>query len=66
MPVPQTISGSLIINGLFIFQAIVVLVNIKLILQTNTHTWLGLLFQVGSMLWFYIALAAFSYSEFNP
>jgi phospholipid-transporting ATPase len=49
----KTISGSLVVNGLFIFQAIVVLVNIKLFIQTSTHTLCSVFLQVISIVLFY-------------
>jgi len=41
IPGGKTISGSLILNGLFIFQAIVILVNVKIFIQTNTHSFMS-------------------------
>ena len=62
----MSLSGSMTISGLFCFQTIVVLVNIKILVQSNTHTWLSWFWQLGSIANFYVAFASFSYSEFNP
>jgi len=56
----KTISGSLNLNGVFIFQAIVVLVNIKIFLQSNTMSCLSLFWQFGSIGLFYLFFFFFS------
>merc|ERR1711935_992772 len=47
------LSGGMIINGVFIFQAIVVIVNIKIMIATNTYSFLSFFWQFGSILLFY-------------
>ena len=42
-------------NGMFMFQAIVVIVNIKILIHSSIHSWLSLFFQFGSILVFYLA-----------
>jgi len=44
----------LIINGVFVFEAIVVLVNVKLFIQTFTHTIGSVIIQFGSIMMFYL------------
>jgi magnesium-transporting ATPase (P-type) len=58
--IPQTISGELHINGAFIFQAIVVLVNIKLLIETNSYSYLGvfmIIISIGSFYYFYYLIS---------
>lgn len=38
----KPITGTMYLNGIFIFQAIVVIVNIKILIHSSTHSWLGL------------------------
>ena len=52
----KIVSSDLVLNGAFIFQAIVVLVNIKLFIQTNTHSWFSILWIVWSIGSFYFVL----------
>lgn len=51
----KTISGSLVVNGIFVFEAIVVLVNIKLLIQTYTHTIGSIIIQMGCIGVFYLS-----------
>ena len=51
----KPISGSMYMNGMFMFQAIVVIVNIKILIHSSIHSWLSLFFQFGSILVFYLA-----------
>jgi len=51
----KTISGSLVVNGIFVFEAIVVLVNIKLLIQTYTHTIGSIIIQLGCIGVFYLS-----------
>jgi magnesium-transporting ATPase (P-type) len=50
----EVISGSLMFNGTFIIQAIVLLVNGKIFLATHFHTAWSLFWQIGSVAWFYV------------
>lgn len=45
--------SSMLINGNFIYQAVVWVVNVKLITETNTHSCPSLFMQLGSILIFY-------------
>mmetsp|Transcript_41346 Transcript_41346/g.62991 ORF Transcript_41346/g.62991 Transcript_41346/m.62991 type:complete len:239 (-) Transcript_41346:555-1271(-) len=56
----KTISGSLDLNGVFIFQAIVVAVNIKIFIQSNTFSLLSVFWQFGSIAMFYIFFYLFN------
>ena len=56
----KPINGSLFINGIFIFQAIVVIVNVKILIHSSTHSWLSITLQLGSILMFFIAYAVLS------
>lgn len=56
----RPITGSLYLNGIFIFQAIVVIVNIKILIHSSTHSWLGLFLQWASIGAFYGAYALLS------
>lgn len=49
------ISGSLFLDGTFMFQAIVVIVNVKIFISTTTHTIYSVLWQIGSIAIFYVA-----------
>ena len=51
----KTISGSLIVNGIFVFEAIVVLVNVKLMIQTYTHSIGSIIVQLGTVGVFYLS-----------
>mmetsp|Transcript_824 Transcript_824/g.1479 ORF Transcript_824/g.1479 Transcript_824/m.1479 type:complete len:437 (+) Transcript_824:889-2199(+) len=59
----KTISGSLNLNGVFIFQAIVVLVNIKLFLHSNTYSFFSILWQFGSIFLFYLFFSFFNTNQ---
>lgn len=48
------VSGSLHLNGTFIFETIVILVNVKIFISTNTHTAWSLFWQLGSIGWFFV------------
>jgi magnesium-transporting ATPase (P-type) len=56
----RPINGSLFLNGMFIYQAIVVIVNVKIFIHSSNHTWLSLFFQLGSILVFYLGYAILS------
>lgn len=56
----KPVNGSLYLNGIFIFQAIVVIVNVKIFIHSSTHTWLSLGLQFGSILMFYFAYGILS------
>jgi hypothetical protein len=57
---------SLEMSGVFIIQAMCILANIKIFLSTHTHTWFSLLWQFGSIMWFYVLFFAQSnYIEFG-
>lgn len=45
--------GSLSLNGLFVFQAVVVIANVKIMIASSTHSGLSVFLQVGSILFFY-------------
>ena len=49
-----TISGSINLNGVFIFQAIVCLVNLKILIKMNHYDCLGVFWILGSIGLFYI------------
>ena len=53
-------ASSLVLNGVFIFQAIVWLVNVKLFVLTHTHSCLSVFWQLGSVAAFYIVYACLS------
>lgn len=50
--------GSLDINGLFVFQAVVVIANVKIMIASSTHSVVSLVLQFGSILffWFFYSL----------
>lgn len=50
----KSTSGSLILNGVFIFQAIVWLINVKIFVLSNTHSCLSILWQISSVIAFYV------------
>ena len=50
----KSLSGSLDLIGVFIFQAIVWLVNVKIIVLSHTHSLLSLFWQLGSIYMFYL------------
>ena len=54
--IDNMLNGGLDLNGLFIFQAIVVLVNIKLLVHSNTYSPISLFLQLGSIAFFYFVL----------
>ena len=56
----KTLDGSLIINGVFIFQTIVVLVNLKLFWDTRMQSFFSIFLQLFSIVTFYIFLAIFN------
>lgn len=56
----KPVNGSLFLDGIFIFEAIVVIVNVKIFIHSSTHTWLSLTLQFGSILMFYIAYGVLS------
>ena len=58
----KTVNGSLEVNGAFLFQAIVVLVNIKIFLHSNTMSFFSMFWQFGSIALFYIFFFVFSLS----
>lgn len=47
--------SSVYLNGLFLFQAVVVIVNVKLMIATNTHSLLTVSLQLLSIALFYLA-----------
>ena len=53
----NVISGDLTLDGLFIFEAIVFLVNIKIMFQTFKYTFFSFFWQIGSILNFFIIFA---------
>lgn len=53
----QVISGDLTLDGLFIFEAIVFLVNIKIMFQTFKYTFFSFFWQIGSIINFFIGFA---------
>lgn len=57
-----TTSANLTLDGLFIFQAIVILVNAKLFIQSNIHTGLSVFWTFGCALSFYVFLLFMSES----
>ena len=59
------LSGGMIINGVFIFQAIVVIVNIKIMIATNTYSFLSFFWQFGSILLFYISFFVLQLQSFQ-
>ena len=61
----EVISGSLMFNGTFIIQAIVLLVNVKVFLATNYHTAWSLFWQIGSVAWFYVFFIVENYQDQN-
>ena len=42
--------GSLWLEGNFVYLGIVIIVNINVLTSTNNHTWISLLFQIGSII----------------
>ena len=61
----EVISGSLMFNGTFIIQAIVLLVNVKVFLATDNHTAWSLFWQIGSVAWFYVFFIVENYIDLN-
>jgi len=59
------LSGGMIINGVFIFQAIIVIVNIKIMIATNTYSFLSFFWQFGSILLFYISFFVLQLQSFQ-
>lgn len=54
------VAGSLIDNGTIIMQVMVLLVNLKIITSTSTHTCWSVFFQLGSVLSFYAMFSVLS------
>ena len=61
----KPINGSMYLNGVFIFQAIVVIVNIKIMIHSSTHSWLSILLQFGSIFVFYLAYGLLTLPAFD-
>jgi phospholipid-transporting ATPase len=59
----DAISDSLEYTGTFIILAIVVLVNVKIFISTNTHTWLSVFWQVGSIAWYFVLYIILDFAE---
>lgn len=59
----KVISGDLTLDGLFIFEAIVFLVNIKIMFQTYKYTFYSFFWQIGSILNFFIIFTILNYME---
>jgi len=47
--------GSLSLNGLFVFQAVVVVANVKIMIASSTHSVVSVGLQVGSIVFFFLA-----------
>ena len=56
----KSTSGSLILSGAFIFQAVVWLVNVKIFVLSSTHSCLSIFWQISSVALFYVSFLILS------
>ena len=53
---PLDSGNDIVVMGLFLYQAIVVRVNLRLMIATNQHSCVSLFWQIGSLVFFYLVL----------
>jgi phospholipid-transporting ATPase len=62
----DVIQGGLVIDGVFMIQVIVVMINLKIFIETNTYTPFSIFLQFGCIAFFYGVMFFFDYTEYNP
>lgn len=59
----RMVNGSLMFDGTFVIQAIVLLANMKIMMNSYEHTKISLFWQIASMLSFYVFFAVETYTQ---